>query len=235
MASLLFLGCTLRFGLPDLADKYRQVLDELGIDYLLAENEPCCGLPLYNAGLFDEFKEHCKKVKEILRAKKMIFVCPSCCYTFKYIYPKFVEKWKVQAVHVIELLTELLHKKKFGLEAVLQEKQVGFHDPCHLGRGLGIYEQPRELLRAAGYNVLEPVLAKQYSFCCGGGGGLRATFPESSLAAAKLSLERFAKLGCKVVVTSCPMCLLQLREAASQHFPEIKVVDILEAIKVKKR
>jgi len=62
---------------------------------------------------------------------------------------------------------------------------VNYHDPCHLGRYSGIYEEPREVIKLLGGKIVESLFNRENAYCCGGGGGVRANFPELAKAIAK--------------------------------------------------
>ncbi len=75
-----------------------------------------------------------------------------------------------------------------------------YHDPCHLLRGQGVRDQPRELIR----QVVD--LVEMPSICCGSGGGVRSGNPEEAAALGKRRGEEIKKTGAEVVITSCPFC-----------------------------
>ena len=75
-----------------------------------------------------------------------------------------------------------------------------YHDPCHLLRGQGIRDQPRELIR----QVVD--LVEMPAICCGSGGGVRSGNPEEAAALGKRRGEEIKKKGAEVVITSCPFC-----------------------------
>jgi Fe-S oxidoreductase len=100
--------------------------------------------------------------------KAFVTQCPHCLNTIKNEYPEFGGNYRV--ISHTELITELLREKKIKLSKVMNEK-LTFHDPCYLGRHNGIYEAPREALRAIpGLEIVEMQRSKRESFCCGAGG-----------------------------------------------------------------
>ena len=84
-------------------------------------------------------------------------------------YPEFGGNYRV--INHTELLAELIRDKRIKLSKVMNER-LTYHDPCYLGRHNGIYEAPREVLKAIpGLEVIEMQRSKRESFCCGAGGG----------------------------------------------------------------
>jgi Fe-S oxidoreductase len=77
---------------------------------------------------------------------------------------------------------------------------------------MGVYEEPREIIKALGYEIEEMELNRLESFCCGGGGGVKANEP---LLANQMAQDRVAqaeKTGAKYLITPCPLCYLNLKE-----------------------
>jgi Fe-S oxidoreductase len=100
--------------------------------------------------------------------KAFVTQCPHCLNTIKNEYPEFGGNYRV--ISHTELITELINSKRIKLSKVMNEK-LTFHDPCYLGRHNGIYEAPREALKAIpGLEIVEMQRSKRESFCCGAGG-----------------------------------------------------------------
>jgi Fe-S oxidoreductase len=103
--------------------------------------------------------------------------------------------------------------------------RVAYHDPCHLGRGLGEYEAPRRLLsRALSGGVVEAASSREHSDCCGAGGLLPHTFPEVARAMSMTRADELRSSGATRVATACPSCRSSLASAG------LEVVDVVEVV-----
>ncbi len=209
-------GCLTRFVLPEIQKKYEKILEELGIDFVTVEELRCCGSPVKNAGYRKEFSDLKEKNMELLKeygVSKIITNCPACYNVLKEIHPK--------VFHITEILYEKLSVKHSW------DTTCVYHDPCHLGRYAGIYNEPRDILKKCGFELLEMEWCKEKSMCCGGGGGFRTNFTEISRDIAKRRVDMAVKTGAEVLVTTCPLCYLQLKEAAGK---EIEVLELSEVV-----
>lgn len=212
-------GCLTKYALPEIKKNYEKILDKLNIDYIEIENLNCCGLPVRNAGYKEDFLKLIKKNEEIFReynVGKIITSCPSCYSTFK-------EFYKVNVEHITVTIFNNVKKLKFRKV----KERITYHDPCHLGRYSNIYEEPRDILRKIGYEIVEMKHNRESSLCCGAGGGVRVNFEELSKEIAKIRIEEAKACKVKMLITSCPLCYLQLKEAAGNS---IKVKEISEVI-----
>jgi Fe-S oxidoreductase len=223
--TLYYPGCLSKFVAKDLVENYRRILRKAGIDFIeLADLEVCCGSPALKAGYFDDFKNLAEKNLKIFKEHsvgRIITNCPACFMIFKKEYPKALgDKWDIEVFHTTEILAK--SKKIKNLKSKIENSIVTYHDPCHLGRQMGVYDPPREIIKSLGYDLKEMELNKNQSFCCGGGGGVQSN--ESGLAS-KIAKDRIAmakKTGAKVLITPCPLCYLHLKKNAGGEDVEVK-------------
>jgi len=212
-----FPGCTTVQRFPELREKLEKILKKLGVEYRVFD-ELCCGSVLRNTGFRDDFEENRKKLIEKMPEGELIVTgCPGCLSTFR---EEFNELPK--AVHISEFLLGILEEREVEDRGVM----VAYHDPCHLGRGLEIYDAPRELLQKLGFEVMEMNRNREFSWCCGGGGGVRMAFPELSRKLSKIRIKEAESLGVSCLVTACPFCLRNLREASEY----LEVRDLVEMV-----
>ncbi|MGQ9722192.1 MAG: (Fe-S)-binding protein [Candidatus Jordarchaeum sp.] len=229
----LFIGCTIPYRLPEVARSAAGVLETLNIKFrVFPEDELCCGGVLYRVGLASktrELMEHNLKMIEAAGIKRLLFACPGCYETFKSIYPKLGGKLNFEAQHMVEFLSELLDNDKIRFDE--SHQQVTYHDPCHLGRLMGVYEQPRRILKAIpGLKLVEMDRKMDNSWCCGAGGGVKAAFQDFAMWAARERLEEAKTINSELLLTACPFCELNLKDSAEEcgKYPQVK--DILELV-----
>jgi len=226
--TLYYPGCLTKFVAKDLKGKYEKILRKIGIDFIeLSELEKCCGSPALKAGYLEDFKKVAEENFKIFKEhsiKKIITNCPACAMTFKIEYPKVLgKKWDIEVEHISQTITRKIGNWKLKI-GNSNRGTVSYHDPCHLGRGLGICEEPREIIKKLGYEISEMELSRTESFCCGAGGGVKSN--ESGLAnkIGKDRIEQAKKTGAKILCTNCPLCYLHLKENAK----EIEVKELIE-------
>jgi Fe-S oxidoreductase len=106
-------------------------------------------------------------------------------------------------------------------------QKVAYHSPCHLCRGMGVVQEPRDLLAIAGLKYLP---ARDEDTCCGMGGTFSLNFPELSAEVLKKKLDAVEETGADLLVTDCPGCVLQLKGGMDQRRGKVKVQHIAEAV-----
>lgn len=206
------------------------VLKALGVEpgYMGAD-EPCCGAPLYHTGLRNEFAANAEKAYGKMKSsgvKKIISIVPSCTHALKNLFPKTVPGCEIEVRHFVEIAAEKIEHGKFKYP---QKVKVVYHDPCQLGRYMGLIEQPRHVLRSI-HNVelVEPAWTSgEWSTCCGGGGGFEVVFPDISQTLATARVTELIETAADIIVTHCPGCLMQLKSGLKQlKNDNVEVVDL---------
>lgn len=233
---LFFAGCTpaydplLQHEIVNTVKVLQQAKVDVGI---LGEKEICCGSPAIRLGhreiFFDLVKRNLQTFKEA-GVKKIITHCAGCFHTLKHDFPEVpgMPKIDFEVQHVSEVLDDLVTagKIKFKKEVPLT---VTWHDPCHLGRHCGIYEEPRNILKAIpGIRLVEMERIKDQGWCCGAGAGVRTAFPELSLKIASERIEEAKSTGAEAVVTSCPYCEQNLSDPIKRNNEKIKLYDLMD-------
>lgn len=209
---LYYPGCYSKFFLPEIVENYRKIFDFLKVNYVYLDEISCCGAPAREAGYVSDFSSLIDK-NVIAFSKKgintIVTNCPTCAYTLKNNYP-------FEVIHVTEFLNAFL-KKGFLKDSKHKDLKIAYHDSCNLGRKLGIYDEPRNILKAAGYEIIEFLSNKKDAICCGACGGLKENFPEIADASAKKLLYQADFLQADVLVTACPKCYKHFMDNSSDY------------------
>jgi len=231
---LYFTGCTAGLKLPETAISTAKVLKAAGVDFAVLEDEPCCGSVMLRTGMVEEAKKNAEKALDtILKsgAKKILVTCAGCLKTLREDYSERFGLEMPEVLHVIEYLQSLVTSGKLKLKKSDKTQKVSWHDPCHLGRALGVYEEPREVIKAIpGLELVEMNTNREQAMCCGAGGGLRSY--DSDLAK-KIAADRIRDAettDAEILATACPFCEHNLKDGAESLGSKIKVVDILDLL-----
>ncbi len=205
--TLVFLGCTTRYKLPELADSLLNFLDRLGFNYTLLDKEPCCGNILYNLGYVEEAKNIAKQNKIILnKFDKIITLCPGC-YNMLKTYKKSVGAG-FEVFHILEIVHEARDRIKRNIKEPLY-----FQVPCHIYNSndkfkniildiAQLFEHPRFSLDVT-----------QATKCCGAGGGM-LLYNKGYVQSRVDALSR--NIVPEHVITACPFCYLNFKRHTSK-------------------
>ncbi len=217
---LYYPGCLTKGVLNQEFENYKEIFNRLGIDFvMLGDDGFCCGLPVLNAGYRKDARKLATKNLEIFRErgiKKIITNCPSCLHMFGEVYPKLIRDWDISVEHASVVILRALKKKKIRWKGSGEKREeVGYHDPCHLGRYSKIYEEPREVIEILGGRILESRFSRKNALCCGGGGGVRANFESLAKDIAKERVKNFDSSVGKIV-SPCGLCFANLKSASDK-------------------
>jgi heterodisulfide reductase subunit B len=211
-----------------------RVLRFLGVEpAYLAEEEPCCGAPLYQAGLQDRFAKNARQAYRKLKGagvKHVIGIVPYCTHAVSQLFPRFVKGYNLEVRHFIEVVAEKMGSRKFRFP---RRVRVTYHDPCQLVRFLDLVEEPRRILGSIGnIELVEPEWTRgEFATCCGGGGGFEAVFPELSQMLGANRARELLETGAEIIVTHCPGCVMQLQEGLREIKAEnVEVLDLAEVL-----
>jgi len=221
-----FVGCTARYRQPEIARHTISILKKLGVDFTLVD-EVCCGSTLQRTGQADKLIKNLMKANveavKSLGIKTLIFTCAGCLKMFREQYPKHL-KLDFEALHLVEFLA----KRELRLKPL--KKRITYHDPCHIGRYLKIYEEPRKILKMIPEaTFVELNENKDTARCCGGGGGVRAA---DSAAAQRIASRRVRSASevADLLVTACPFCVSNLKLGNDIVKLDIEIKDIAEVV-----
>jgi Fe-S oxidoreductase len=202
-----------------------RLLHAAGMDFgILGEEEACCGNEIRRmgeAGLFEELREENLGNLKEYGVKEIITLSPHCMNTFRKEYGDL----GIRISHYSEVVKGLLESGALKLGRGYEKKAV-YHDPCFLGKQNAIFDEPRALLaKALGTEPLEFSRMRENSLCCEGGGGrmffdVETTYQRNSESRVKEALE----MGAEVIATSCPFCVMNLEDPATEKGLSVKEV-----------
>jgi Fe-S oxidoreductase len=211
-----------------------KVLKGLGVEFgYLGENEPCCGGLLYYAGMNEDFTKNAHLLYDKFKSmgvKHIIGIVPSCTYALKTLIPSCIPEYDIEVKHFSQVVSEKIQSRSLRFP---REAKVTFHDPCQLGRYLGIIDEPRLILKSIkGLELIEPEWTKgEWATCCGGGGGFEVVFPELSEMLAVSRVQELLKTGAQILVTQCPGCIMQLKDGLKAlKIDNVEVLDLAEVV-----
>ena len=209
-----------------------RLLNRAQIQFTLLPNERCCGRDLLLMGDTEGFLALARgNMREFSRRgiKNIITNCPECYYTLKIDYPKFLEDWNINVMHMTEVIAPLIENGQLALGKLKQ--RVTYHDPCVLGRYSRIFDQPRCILNSiAELEMAEMLDNREKALCCGASPWVHCGSVNKQIQ--KERLAQAGATGADILVTACPKCQIHLK--CAQESPEsnsvcqIQIQDIFD-------
>jgi len=228
-----FVGCTSSYREKNVAISTAEILNSLNIDFRILDNEECCGSPVYMTGQTEKAKELAEQnITNFKDAgiEQIITSCAGCYRTWKDTYPnKFGLTHEIEVKHLPEFIRSKLKTGELNFNKEVNMK-ITYHDPCHIGRHMGIYKAPREVLQQIpGIELIEMTRNRHNAWCCGSGGGVRSAFKDLSTFAAKERIEEAKETTAEAIVSCCPFCLNQFKNNIENN--DIQALDLSELIR----
>jgi heterodisulfide reductase subunit D len=229
---LFFVGCAPYFDVQfrhigvdagEVARATVRVLNALGIEPQVLADERCCGHDLLWEGNVEGFRQLAQLNADVIRdsgAKRIVTSCPECARALKVDYPGVGIDLGVEVLHLVELAAQggRLRTAAPVLGQTANDAQPGhlswatkvtFHDPCRLGRHLGVYDAPRQLLEVLGLELVEMPRHREHGLCCGTNG-----WTHCGAANKAIQIERLREAqatGADMLVTACIKCQIHFR------------------------
>jgi len=226
--TLLYLGCLPSYLLKDTARAAYLVLQKLGVEFMLLEDEGCCGTYIYESGSVDAARDLFRRNLDRFRSlgiRRIVAPCNGCFKCFKYFYPDLLGETGLEVRHVADVVHERLRQDTGVLRRVT--RAVTVQDPCRLSRGEGMTQPPRDLLTWCGAEVNELPENRGEAACCGAGGGIRSVYRDLS---ARMAERLLSAAATETVVTACPFCEFNLNYAAREMGLARKTVSFLSVV-----
>jgi Fe-S oxidoreductase len=218
---LYFAGCMTHLA-PSIRNSMVKILDASGVRYKFIDEDGgvCCGRPLMLAGQDKEARELINYNSQLIRrsgAKKLVTSCPICYKIFRESYYLDIE-----VVHHSQYIKYLIEEGLIRLSFL--RKRVVYHTPCDLGRGSGVYEEPKKVLKHVA-QLLKTEFEDENSLCCGGSLGNMKISQRQKQSIASDAAAALTKDDPDILATSCPLCKKTLAAATTT-----KVSDIAELV-----
>lgn len=201
---LFFPGCTEANFYPDTTNRIFKMLQRIvsGTEFI-QNSHYCCGFPLLNSGLMEEFLDNARDVSGYINRFKIVVTnCPACATFLRNVYSGAGIILKPQVFTMLEILANTLNR----FSPAPEQGEVIYHDPCYLARYNKIIEEPRRILESMGLKVKEFPWHGIDSECCGA--SLSSFFPKLSQEIGSRRLNHFDDLSYSQYefVTACPSC-----------------------------
>ncbi len=228
-----FAGCTASYVEPDIAEGALRLLDAAGVEFTyMGEDESCCAIPMLVAGRWDVFEEVLRRnVAEMKKrgAKTVVTSCPACWLVWHTVYPEWAERLGIEFDFETKHYSELIAPKLASGELKPTHpihKRVTWHDSCHIGRAGGVYEPPRELIRAVpGVEFVEMEHNREDGLCCGSVLTLIGDPPTAEVLG-DIRIQEAVDVEAEAILALCPCCQFQLRVSADKVGSQMPVIDL---------
>ncbi len=216
---------------------FAEILTAAGIEFaILGNEESCTGDPARRAG--NEFLYQMVALQNIetlntYNVKKMVTACPHCFNTIKNEYPKLGGNYDI--LHHTQYLQQLIDEGRIKLKegGTFKGKRITYHDSCYIGRGNGIFEAPREVLRSLDSDLAEMKRSRLNGLCCGAGGA--QMWKEDEPGEKRINIERVEEALAtepEVIAVNCPFCMTMMSDGlkAKEQQEKVMVYDLSEMI-----
>ena len=181
----------------------------------------CCGRPLKLSGEVDSAQkmiDYNRALFEKHQIKTLVTSCPICLKVFR-------EEYNLEGIEVLHHSEYILRLMKQGRLKVryMRGSTFTYHDPCELGRGSGIYDQPRAVIEAVG-ELLEPKHNRKNALCCGSSVANTAINDGQQLTIASAVASELEATGAETIVTACPLCKKAITRGTQQQVADLSEI-----------
>jgi Fe-S oxidoreductase len=227
-----FAGCMTLLS-PRIMRAMEQIFDASGEAVWWADRDGgvCCGRPLKLSGDVDAARDMMRFNETLFRRHgitTLVTSCPICLRVFREDYDLYLGSGAgavtgtIEVLHHSEYIRRLMAEGRISLREGTE--RLAYHDPCELGRGCGIYDEPREVLRAVG-ELVEAAETRENALCCGSSIANTVVNDRAQVAMATAVGRAFEATGAEVVVSACPLCKKALARGTA-----LPVLDLAEVV-----
>ena len=228
-----FTGCLIDYRMQSTGKALIDVLNRNNIDVIVPKEQWCCASPAFRTGDLNTAHAAARRVTEIFEAAcekykcdTVVVACAGCGKTLREDHRPFIEDERgepprYQVYDMAEYMIQVIGKENIIRPKGEIKMKVTYHEPCHLGRGQHVFDEPIEVLKLIpGVEYIEDPYKNR---CCGAGGGLRAGQRELSQKIANTRKEYIEATGADMVTTECPFCTIQINDMMKDSSTGMKV------------
>ncbi len=241
MKVALFITCLADLFYPEVGKSVVQVLESQGVEVEAPLQQTCCGQPTYNSGYQQESKKAARHFLEtfepFLQETEGYIVLPSgsCAAMIRETYPKLLSDEPALYARVMAIRERVYEFSEFLVRVLGVEKisatysaKATYHHSCHMARGLGLREEPLEVLKRV--EGLELIPLANAEDCCGFGGTFAVKMPEISTAMGEEKLQHVRETGAELLIASDLGCLMHLSGYARREGQPIQVKHVAQVL-----
>ena len=237
-----YAGCLIDFAYPGMGEAIVKILNKAGIEVAFPETQTCCGAPARYSGAYEVAGQNAiDNIKALLEEKAdyVVSACPTCTVALKHEFINTFEslgqtEWMPQArelsakaLDFSSFVKKLVDEGRLAFKEGQQLEKFTYHDSCHLKRTLNVYEEPRELLKKTGYDLVEMF---ESDMCCGMGGSYSLKLPEISAPILERKLKNIRDTGASLVAMDCPGCVMQIKGGLDKEGSAVNVKHTVELL-----
>lgn len=233
----LFVTCLVDNFYPDVGFAVVEILEDLGLEVQFPQEQTCCGQPAFNAGFWDDARAMARHTLNVLSQSDAPIIVPSgsCADMIIHHYLEILAGDITYAAKARELARRTYEFSQFLVDVLgvtdLRAGATGcltYHASCHGLRGLGIKEQPRQLL-----NQIEGAEFKELpeaEVCCGFGGLFAVKMGNISGAILQRKLDHIESTGADTVVAGDVSCLMHIAGGLQRRDSRVQVKHLAEVL-----
>ncbi len=250
MKIALFSGCVQDFVYPEQLKAAMKIFEKAAMDVAFPMEQSCCGLPALMMGEKEVARDVAIQNVKAMRgfgAQWIVTLCASCAshlshatwdLTRGFLSDQEIERFIQRIIPFSQFINRFAPTAAYckgkdastGASTTIStpaESKVTWHSPCHLCRGMGVRQAPKDLIAASGHTFVQ---ASEEETCCGFGGSFSANFPTISREILHRKLDDAEATGADFLVTECPGCVMQLRGGTVKQNRPFKVIHLSELL-----